>query len=80
MKLIYGSENDGFSVVGYCDASFANETQYHSRSGFGLLGGSLISWYSKKQSVPAHSSAEAEYYAAAKAANEAVWPKKLLNE
>ncbi|MEY5045629.1 MAG: hypothetical protein RL713_854, partial [Bacteroidota bacterium] len=81
MKLIYGSGNDVFNVVGYCDASYANETQYHSRSGFGfMLGGSLISWYSKKQSVPAQSSAEAEYYAASRAANEAIWLKKLLNE
>jgi len=39
------------------------------RYGF-VRGGSLISWYSKKQSVPAKSSAEAEYYAAVSAANE----------
>ncbi len=70
-----------FTLIGYCDASYANEIDYTSRSGYGfLLGGSLISWYSKKQSVVAQSAAEAEYYAASTASNEAVWLQRLLNE
>ena len=81
LKLLYKSDNQDFQLIGYCDASYANETEFRSRTGFGFtLGGSLISWYSKKQSVPAQSAAEAEYYAATSAANEGIWLQKLLRE
>jgi histone deacetylase 1/2 len=81
LKLVYGSTNKSFTLSGYCDASYANEIDYYSRSGYGfMLGDSLISWYSKKQPVIAQSAAEAEYYAASVASNEAVWLQKLLKE
>ena len=81
LKLVYGLPDKSFTLTGYCDASYSNETNYYSRSGYGfLLGGSLISWYSKKQLVPAQSAAEAEYYAASAASNEAIWLQKLLKE
>lgn len=81
LQLLYKSDNQDFQLIGYCDASYANETDFRSRTGFGFtLGGSLISWFSKKQSVPAQSAAEAEYYAATSAANEGIWLQKLLRE
>ena len=44
LELLYKSGNENFNLVGYCDASYANESDYRSRSGHGfLLGGSLIS-------------------------------------
>lgn len=45
-----------------------------------LLGGSPISWKSKKQSTVARSSSEAEYRAMAHAAAEVTWLVRLLNE
>lgn len=52
-----------------------------STSGFCvLLGGNLVSWKSKKQSVVSRSSAEAEYRAMANATCELVWIKQLLEE
>ena len=81
LKLLYGSNDNSFTITGYCDASYANEIGYYSRSGYAfMVGNSLISWYSKKQPVIAQSAAEAEYYAASAAANEAVWLQKLLKE
>ena len=42
------------------------------------LGYAVISWFSRKLTFVALSSAEAEYIAACMAAREAVWLKKLL--
>lgn len=44
------------------------------------VGGNLIVWKSKKQSVVARSSAEAEYRAIAKATTKLMWIKLLLEE
>ncbi|XP_074327310.1 uncharacterized protein LOC141665234 [Apium graveolens] len=45
-----------------------------------MLGNSLITWKSKKQSTVSRSSSEAEYRAMASAASEVVWTVKLLEE
>jgi hypothetical protein len=42
------------------------------------LGSGMISWFSRKQSSVALSTAEAEYIAACSASSEAVWLRKLL--
>ena len=69
----------GTELIGYVDASYANEGEYKSRSGFGFLFGKLlVSWSSQKQSVVAQSAAESEYYAAVSASNKALWLKQLL--
>ena len=44
------------------------------------VGGSLVSWYSKRQSCIAQSTTEAEYVAAAAVANEVVWWQKLCRD
>jgi hypothetical protein len=68
-------------LQGYVDASYAGDEGYRSTSGFGfLVANCLISWYSKRQTVIAQSSAEAEYYAASEAAREAIWLKTILRE
>ena len=80
VKLVYESEGET-ELIGYVDASYANECGYKSRSGFGfLIGKSLVSWISQKQSVVAQSAAESEYYAAVSASNEALWLKQLLSD
>ena len=50
-------------------------------SGYVLtLGGTAVSWSSKKQTSVALSSTEAEYVARAHAAKEAIWLRQLLSE
>lgn len=59
-----GSIDDRKSTSGYCT----------------LLWGNLVTWRSKKQSVFARSSTEAEYRAMAHGVCEAIWIKRLLEE
>ena len=78
IRLKYSSGGNPI-LEGYADASYGNESDYKSRSGFGVvLGNSLISWYSGCQPITAQSSAESEYYAAVSCANEIIWSKQLL--
>jgi len=79
--LLYGSNNHT-RVVCYSDVDWAGSpSDRRSTSGYCVsIGGNLISWKSKKQSVVARSSAEAEYRAMASAVCELVWLKQLLQE
>ena len=68
-----------FSV--YSDADFANAKNRKSISGdVHLIGTSPVSWHSKKQSVVALSTTEAEYIAATNASRHANWIRKVLGE
>ena len=69
-------------LEGFTDADWAgNASDRRSTSGFMFsLGSGAISWISKKQPTVALSSTEAEYRAAAVAACEAVWLKRLLKD
>ena len=79
-KLRYQTTSS-MEIIGYVDASYANETEYQSRSGYGfMLAGGLISWYSGRQKITAQSSAESEYYAAVSAGNEAIWFRQLIDD
>ena len=83
VKLVYKGNTNQIILKGYADASYANEVNYLSRIGYGfMINDSLISWVSTKQknSTPAQSAAEAEYYAAVSAANEAMCIREVLNE
>jgi len=65
----------------FCDASYANNEDYTSISGFAVLyGNSLVSWSSRKQADHALSSTEAEYIAAADASQEALSFRSMLEE
>ncbi|KAJ7963920.1 Retrovirus-related Pol polyprotein from transposon TNT 1-94 [Quillaja saponaria] len=69
-------------VQGYSDADWAG-SQFDRRSTTGyciFLGGNLVSWKSKKQTVVARSSAESEYRAMTHTTTELVWLKNLLDE
>ena len=67
-------------LVGYTDSDWAGSVQdQKSTSGCCFsLGFVVISWFSRKQTSVALSSAEAEYIAACMAAREVVWLRKLL--
>ena len=69
-------------VEAYTDADWAGSmTDRRSTSGYcTFVGGNLVSWRSKKQSVVARSSAEAEFRALAHGICEALWVEKLLQE
>jgi len=68
-------------IIGFADAAYANADNLKSTSGYVFLAsGGAITWKSKKQSVIALSSTEAEYVALSEAAREAVWLRNLYSE
>ncbi|KAM1523155.1 hypothetical protein ACFX10_013206 [Malus domestica] len=81
MILVYGGAAE-LRVEAYTDADFQSDVDdrsSNSRYVFTLNGGA-VSWKSKKQSVIADSTTEAEYVAAAEADKEAFWMKKFITE
>ncbi|RVW45713.1 Retrovirus-related Pol polyprotein from transposon RE1 [Vitis vinifera] len=92
-RLIYLSHtrpNIGFAVSAtenrdtevYSDADWTgNIIDRRSTSGYcSFVWGNLVTWRSKKQSVVARSSAEAEYRALAQGICEGIWIKRVLSE
>ena len=69
-------------IMAYTDADWAgNALDRKSTTGFcTFVGGNLVTWKSKKQTVIAWSSAEAEYRAMAATACELIWLKSLLTD
>ncbi|XP_050238114.1 uncharacterized mitochondrial protein AtMg00810-like [Mercurialis annua] len=74
--------NISFDLVGYCDADFASsKTDKKNTSGAcQFLGHALISWFSKKQTSVALSTAEAEYIAAGSCVAQIIWMKQELED
>jgi len=79
--LLYGS-NNYTGVVCYLNVDWARSpSDRRSTSRYCVsIGGNLISWKSKKQSVVARSGAKVEYRAMVSATCELVWLKQLLKE
>lgn len=89
LKYLKGTANVGLhfkknleSVKGYVDADWANcQNDRRSYTGYAfILGGSPISWESRKQRTVALSSTEAEYMALSEAAKEAMYLARFLRE
>jgi hypothetical protein len=83
--LDYGLTFDGTGgsiLTGYSDADWAGDlVERRSTSGYTFqFCGGTISWSSKRQSVVARSSTEAEYIAMSQAAAEAVWLRRFLRD
>eukprot|EP00253_Pinus_taeda_P015627 PITA_15627 len=66
----------------YSNSDFDGEKEIGvSTSGYAMsLGSGAVSWRSRKQSVPADSTTEAEYVATAEATKEIVWLRKILED
>ena len=64
----------------YCDADLSAclVTRRSLSAYVALVGGSPVSWKTKKQKVVSHSSAEAEYKSMAQATREIKWLRRLL--
>ncbi|KAM1644665.1 hypothetical protein EV1_006205 [Malus domestica] len=79
--LVYGGASE-LRVEGYTDADFQSDVDDRSsNSGYVFtLNGGAVSWKSKKQSVIADSTTEAEYVAVAEAGKEAFWMMKFITE
>jgi hypothetical protein len=81
-KGILFSNHGHFRLEAFTDADWAGSVDdRRSTSGYcTFLGGNLITWRSKKQSVVARSSAEAEYRAMAHGVCELLWIQTLLRD
>ncbi|RVW77068.1 Retrovirus-related Pol polyprotein from transposon RE1 [Vitis vinifera] len=79
--LFFGKTENRDTEV-YSDADWAgNIIDRRSTSGYcSFVWGNLVTWRSKKQSVVARSSAEAEYRALAQGICEGIWIKRVLSE
>ena len=68
-------------ALGYCDADWAGDVKDRkSTSGYiFMMGGSALSWASRKQTVVSTSSCEAEYIAMSTACKEGMWLKRLVS-
>ena len=79
--ILLGDSSPSF-LEGYCDANYGGcEETRRSTTGYVFtMHGSLISWQTKLQKTVAVSTTEAEYMAAASAAKEALYLRKVLND
>jgi hypothetical protein len=75
-------KNGHLNIEGYCDSDWAScPDDKKSTSGYCMfVGGNLVSWKSKKQTVVARSTAEAEYRAMALGVTKMLWLRALLVE
>nr|GFA40345.1 putative retrotransposon protein [Tanacetum cinerariifolium] len=73
---------ESYELLFYCDAGFEtdrDDTKSQTGYVFVLNGGAVV-WKSSKQSTTAQHATKAEYIAASKAAKEAVWIRKFIDE
>ena len=79
LGLLYSKGDETAALTGYSDADWGGDcNDYKSTTGYLFqIGGSVVTWKSKKQTCVALSTAEDEYIALSSAAQEAVWMRDL---
>jgi hypothetical protein len=81
--LFFKRRKDGeeAQLRGFTDTDFASCFSSKSRTGYiFLIGDAVLCWYSRKQSVIALSTCEAEFYAPTEGGKEAIHLKRLFWE
>ncbi|XP_019084390.1 PREDICTED: uncharacterized protein LOC109125983 [Camelina sativa] len=80
-RLFYAADNK-FDLRGFSDADWGSYTDdRRSVTGFCIfIGGSLVSWRSKKQDTVSQSSAESEFRAMALTTKELIWLSRLMRD
>ena len=75
LTLEYGPSSFGSCLTGYSDADHGGDVDSgHSTNGYAFfIGSSCVNWSSKRQTVVARSTTEAEYIASNHAGAEAIW-------
>ena len=78
---LYYDGNHDYILYGYTDADWAGSISNRKSTSGGCysLGSAMISWFRRKQSSVALSTAEAEYIAACSTSCEAIWLRKLMS-
>ena len=81
LGLLYKKSSSN-ELIGFSDADWGGDVKdFISTSGYCFeIGGTIVSWRSKKQSCVALSTDEAEYMALSSAAQEAVWLRELCKD
>lgn len=81
LGIVYG-KNSSNKAVGFSDSDWGGcQVSRKSTSGYVFfIAGGPVSWRSKKQTITALSSCEAEYIASSDAAKEAIWLKRLTQD
>ncbi|KAG8479288.1 hypothetical protein CXB51_029082 [Gossypium anomalum] len=77
---LYFGKSENLKLIGYTNSDWAgSKDDMKSTSGYAFtLGSAMFCWSSKKQSIVAQSTAEAEYVTTANAINQAIWLRKIL--
>jgi hypothetical protein len=76
---IWYPKGSSFDLIGYLDSDYAG-CKVDRKSTLGILGRSLVSWSSKKQTSVALSTAEAEYVAARQCCAQLLWMRQTLRD
>ena len=78
---LYYEGNHDYILYWYTDVYWARSVldRRSTSGGCYIMGSTMISWFSRKQSSVAISTAEAEYIAACSTSCEAIWLQKLMS-
>jgi hypothetical protein len=79
---LFFHKNGELDLAGWVDSDFAGcpDSRKSTTGWIFLLGGTAVSWKSKRQTITTTSTCEAEYVALGDAAKEAMYLKNLLND